>query len=122
MSENTTTATTTTSFKPVSARQRQLITDLATELGREITVPASAKAASAVIANAIRERNEAGGDKPEPTAKQIRLLTRLGNERGKSYQIPATRKAASARIKQILASSTSTGPLESDTVGALAAA
>jgi hypothetical protein len=113
MSEtNATTTTTTPAFKAVTARQRQLITDLATELGRDITVPAGAKAASAVIANAIRERNETAGDKPEPTAKQIRLLTRLGNERGKTYQIPATRKAASARIKQILAATIPTAITE----------
>ena len=53
--------TTTTTFKPTSARQRQLITDLATELGREIEVPRNAKLASAVIAKAIAERDAAAG-------------------------------------------------------------
>jgi hypothetical protein len=102
MSENNTTTT----FKPATARQRQLIADLAAELGREITVPASAKRASALIAKTITERNEAAdaaGAKLAPTAKQLRLLERPGAERGKTYQLPATRAQASARIKQILA-------------------
>jgi hypothetical protein len=106
MSENTT-----PTFKPATARQRQLIADLATELGREITVPASAKSASALIAKTIRERNEAAdaaGEKLTPTAKQLRLLEKLGAERGKTYQVPATRGQASARIRQILAAGTIT--------------
>jgi hypothetical protein len=93
----------TTNFQPVSARQRQLITDLAGELGREIEVPKTRRAASAVIAKAIAELGEAQGDKARPTSKQVRLIERLGNERGRDYKIPATRKAASARIKQLLA-------------------
>ncbi|RKQ90481.1 hypothetical protein C8N24_0286 [Solirubrobacter pauli] len=102
MSENTATTT----FKPATARQRQLIADLAAELGREIKVPATAKAASAVIVKTIQERNaamEALGKKPEPTAAQLRLLEKLGAERGKTYKVPATRAQASARIAQILA-------------------
>ena len=94
--------TTTTNFQRPSARQRQLIVDLATELGREIELPKTRKAASAVIAKAITEVNQAQGDKLAPTSKQIRMLERLGNERGRDYKIPATRKLASARIKQIL--------------------
>jgi hypothetical protein len=111
MSEN---ATVTTIFKPATARQRQLIADLAVELDREIKVPASAKDASAVIAKAIQERNaamEASGKKPEPTAAQLRLLEKLGAERGKAYKVPATRAQASARIAQILAA----GAPEGDT-------
>lgn len=107
MSENTTTI-----FKSVTAKQRQLIADLANELGREITVPAGAKAASAVIAKAIKERNdaqEATGKKPEPTAAQLRLLEKLGAERGKTYKVPATRAQASARIAQILAAGAAPG-------------
>jgi hypothetical protein len=77
MSEN---ATVTTIFKPATARQRQLIADLSTELDREITVPASAKSASALIAKTIKERNEAveaAGAKLAPTARQLRLLEAL---------------------------------------------
>jgi hypothetical protein len=95
-------------FKPATARQRQLIADLALELGREIEAPRSAKIASAVIAKAITERDASAGEKPAPTAKQLRLLARLGEERGKTYQVPTTRKAASARIKQILAATADT--------------
>ena len=95
--------TSTTNFQPASARQRQLIADLAGELGREIEVPKTRKAASAVIAKAIVDLGEAQGDKARPTSKQVRLSERLGNERGRDDKIPATRKAASARIKQLLA-------------------
>jgi hypothetical protein len=94
---------TTTNLQAPSARQRQLIVDLASELGREIEVPKTRKAASAVIAKAIAEASEAQGDKLAPTSKQARLLERLGNERGRDYKLPATRKQASARIKQLLA-------------------
>jgi hypothetical protein len=94
--------TTTTSFQAPSARQRQLIADLARELGREIEVPKTRKAASAVIAKAIAELGEAQGGKLAPTSKQVRLLERLGKERGREYKLPATRNQASARIKQIL--------------------
>lgn len=95
--------TTTTNFQAPSARQRQLIVDLGKELGREIEVPKTRKAASAVLAKAIAEASEAQGEKPAPTSKQVRLLERLGKERGRDYKIPATRKAASARIEQLLA-------------------
>lgn len=95
--------TTTTNLQPASARQRQLIADLAGELGRELEVPKTRKAASAAIANAIAEINEAQGDKAQPTSKQVRLIERLGKERGRDYKLPATRKQASARIKQLLA-------------------
>ena len=96
-------ADTTTNFQRPSARQRQLIVDLGNELGRQLEVPKTRKAASAVIAKAIAEVNEVQGDKLAPTSKQIRLLERLGNERGREYKLPATRKQASARIKQLLA-------------------
>ena len=115
MSEN---ATPTTTFKPATARQRQLIADLATELNREITVPASAKGASALIAKTINERNQAAetaGADPAPTAKQLRLLEHLGAERSKTYQPPATRAQASARIAQILAAGTPAPEGEPDT-------
>lgn len=95
--------TTTTNFRSMSARQRQLIADLAGELGRESEVPKTRKAASAVIAKAIGELGEAHADKARPTSKQVRLIERLGNERGREYKLPATRSQASARIKQILA-------------------
>ena len=95
--------TNTTNCQVPSARQRQLIADLAEELGREIEVPKTRKAASAAIAKAIAELGEAQGDKARPTSRQVRLIARLGNERGRDYKVPATRKAASARIKQLLA-------------------
>ena len=95
--------TNTSNFQPPSARQRQLIADLGGELGRELEVPKTRKAASAVIAKAIAEVNEAQEGKALPTSKQVRLIERLGNERGRDYKVPATRKAASARIKQLLA-------------------
>ena len=95
--------TTTTKLQGPSARQRQLIVDLAGELGREIEVPKTRKAASTVIAKAITEVSEGQGDKLAPTSKQVRLLERLARERGRDYKLPATRKLASARIKQILA-------------------
>ena len=95
--------TSTTNFQPASARQRQLIADLAGELGRELEVPKTRKAVSALIAKAIAELGEAQGERARPTSKQVRLIERLGNERGRDYKIPATRKAASARIKQLLA-------------------
>ena len=95
--------TSTTRVQPASARQRQLIADLAGELGRELEVPKTRKAASALIAKAIAELGEAQEGKALPTSKQVRLIERLGNERGRDYKIPATRKAASARIEQLLA-------------------
>ncbi len=100
----TATATTVTAAPPLAptAQQRQMIIDLASELGRDIEVPASRKAASMVIAKAIADKQVIDGDKPAPTRRQVRLLERLGNERGRSYQIPATRKQAAARISQIL--------------------
>ncbi|RKQ90477.1 hypothetical protein C8N24_0281 [Solirubrobacter pauli] len=105
----TETATPTTTSKPATARQRQLLADLSVELGRDIDVPATAKAASAVIAKTIRKHNAQlaeTGTKPAPTLRQARLLEELGAERGKTYQLPATRAQASARIKQILAAGT----------------
>lgn len=95
------TATTTAPVAP-SAQQRQMIADLAAELGGTIEVPTSRKAASAVIAKAIAEKQAREGDKPTPTSAQVRLLQRLAAERGRNYKLPATRKQASARIAQIL--------------------
>ena len=95
--------TTTTTTDAPTARQRELIADLAAELDRDLEVPATRKAASKLIARAVAERTAAQGAKPAPTTRQLRLLDQLGQERGRSYQIPATRKQASARIAQILA-------------------
>lgn len=113
MSENTTTTT----FKPATAKQRQLIADLNLEHGLDLQVPASARAASAMIAKTIKQVNEAqeaSGEKPEPTLRQVRLLTELGAERGKNYKIPATRAQASAKIKQILAAGATTAAPEAE--------
>ena len=95
--------TTTTTVAAPTSRQRELIADLAAELGRDLELPAARKAASALIARAVTERTAAQGDKPAPTARQLRLLEKLGQQRGRTYQLPATRKQASARIAQILA-------------------
>ncbi len=98
----TTTTTTTTAPLAPTAQQRQTLADLGAELGRELAIPTTRKAASVAIAKAIEEKHAIDGDKPAPTRRQVRLLERLGNERGRSYQIPATRKQAAARISQIL--------------------
>ncbi|QEC48583.1 hypothetical protein FSW04_14055 [Baekduia soli] len=92
--------TTTTAPKGffVTRRQRQLITDLALELGREIAVPRSREAASMVIRDALAEQQANQGDTPRPTAKQLRLIEKLSPE----DKVPATRQQASARIQQLL--------------------
>ena len=95
------TATTASAVAP-TAQQCQTIADLAAELGRDIEVPATRKAASVVISKAIAEKQALDGDKPGPTSRQRRLLERLSAERGREYKIPTTRKQASARIAQIL--------------------
>jgi hypothetical protein len=94
-----------TTSKPVAPkgffttrRQRQLIADLAVELGREIKVPSSREAASMVIAQALAEQQAAHGDSPAPTSRQLRLIEKLSPD----DKVPATREQASARIKQLL--------------------
>lgn len=96
-----TNATITAAVAP-TAQQRQTIADLAAELGRDIEVPATRKAASVLIAKTIADKQAREGDKPAPTSKQLRLLERLGNERGRTYRTPGTRKQAAAKISQIL--------------------
>jgi hypothetical protein len=105
----------TSTFKPVTDKQRQVIVDLTAKAGRQIApdwptagaddivIPRTSRAAAKLIPTLGIMAREANGGHDHPTPSQLELLADLADEADREpYKTPKTRAQASALIKRVL--------------------